>query len=184
MTRDMLEVPVGPGDHYLGRADAPVVLIEYGDFECPHCGRAYAAVREVLEAMGDDVRFIFRNFPLSEKHPHAQAAAEAAEAVAARGGNDAYWDMHDILFANQDALEPDDLLSYAESVGVDHLAVASDLSTGAMAARVREDLDGGLRSGVDGTPAFFVNGRRFAGDWSDPGSFAAALRAAARIGAR
>jgi protein-disulfide isomerase len=184
MTRDILEMPVGPDDHYLGPANAPVVLIEYGDFECPHCGRAFTAVREVLEALGDEVRFIFRNFPLIEVHPHAQAAAEAAESVAAHGGNDAYWDMHDILFTNQDALGTDDLLSYAEAVGVDPLAVASDLSTGAMAARVRGDLEGGLRSGVNGTPAFFVNGRRLVGDWSDPESFAAALRAASRTVAR
>jgi protein-disulfide isomerase len=184
MIRDVLETPPGPDDHYLGPADAPVVLVQYGDFECPHCARAHAAVRTALAELGEEVRFIFRSFPLIEKHSHAQAAAEAAESVAAHGGNDAYWDMHDILFANQDALEPDDLLSYAESLGVDHTAVANDLSTGVMAARVREDLDGGLRSGVNGTPAFFVNGRRFTGDWSNPAVFSAALRAAARAVAR
>ena len=176
----MLRDPVGPEDHYLGPADAPVVLVEYGDYECPHCARAHAVMQVVLAELAEDVRFVFRNFRLGEIHPHAQMAAEAAESVGAHGGNDAFWDTHDLLFANQDALDPDDLLDYAAAVGVDRTAVAQDLATGAMTARVRADFKSGIRSGVNGTPTFFVNGRRFDGKWADAVAFATALRAAAR----
>jgi protein-disulfide isomerase len=180
----ILSVPPGPDDHYQGPADAPVVLVEYGDYECPHCGRAHEVLREVLAHLGDEVRFVFRNFPLSEAHPQAEIAAEAAESVARLGGNDAFWAMHDMLYANQDALEELDLLGYAEAAGVDPDVVAGDLSTGAMRARVRADFKSGVRSGVNGTPTFFVNGLRFEGDWTTPGAFAGALRGAARSGAR
>lgn len=183
MSNGVLQPPVGPADHCRGPAGAPVTLVEYGDYECPHCGRAYVVLATVLPALGDDVRFAFRNFPLAQSHPHAQSAAEAAESVAAHGGARAFWAVHDLLYENQDALEPDDLLEYAKRTGVDPALVASDLSTGAMAARVRADFKSGTRSGVNGTPTFFVNGRRFDGDWEDPAAFAAALRAAAR-GAR
>jgi protein-disulfide isomerase len=184
MKQETLGPPPGPEDHYLGPADAPAVLVEYGDYECPHCAAAHAVIRQVLEEAGDEVRFIFRHFPLVEIHPAAQAAAETAESGAAHRGNDAFWDLHDILFANQDALDADDLLGYAESIGVDSAAVADDLSTGAMSARVRDDFEGGLRSGVTGTPTFFLNGRRFDGDWRDPDVLGAAVRAAARTAAR
>jgi protein-disulfide isomerase len=173
MSAGILHTPVGPGDHYLGPADAPIVLVEYGDYECPHCARAHAVLQPTLQQLGDDVRFIFRNFPLAEVHPHAPAAADAAESVAAHGGNPAFWDMHDLLFENQDALETDD-----------PALVADDLSSGAMTARVRADFKSGVRSGVNGTPTFFVNGRRFEGNWADPVAFAAALRAAAHAGTR
>jgi protein-disulfide isomerase len=176
----ILSVLVGPEDHYLGPADAPIVLIQYGDFECPQCARARAVLQVVLPELDDEVRFIFRNFPLGEVHPHAQRAAAAAEPPATHGGNDAFWEMHDLLFENQDALEPDDLLGYAAAVGVDRMVVAHDLATGAMTARVRTDVEGGIRSGVNGTPAFFVNGRRFDGNWADAVAFATALRAVTR----
>jgi len=177
--RPTLTAPPGPADHYLGPADAPVVLVEYGDYQCPHCGRAHAVLQQVLAELGDAVRFIFRNFPLSESHPDADAAAEAAESVAAHGGNAAFWDMHDILYENQDALSVDDLLGYAAAAGVDAGAVADDLSSGAQRWRVRDDVRSGERSGVTGTPTFFVNGIRFEGDWSNPRAFAAALQDAA-----
>jgi protein-disulfide isomerase len=128
------------------------------------------------------VRLIFRNFPLAEIHPHAQPAAEAAESVAAHGGNPAFWKMHDLLFENQEALEPDDLVEYAAAAGVKPAVVAQDLSTGAMKARVRADFKSGVKSGVNGTPTFFINGRRFDGNWGDPVAFAASLRAAAHAG--
>ena len=184
MSQAVLHPPVGPEDHCLGPAGAPVALVEYGDYECPHCGRAYIVLATVLPELGDEVRFAFRNFPLAQSHPHAQSAAEAAESVAAHGGDKAFWDMHDFLYENQDALEPDDLLEYARRAGVDPALVATDLATGAMAARVRADFRSGTRSGVNGTPTFFVNGRRFDGNWEDPAAFAAALRAAAHAGAR
>src|SRR4029450_8502623 len=122
----ILSVLVGPEDHYRGPVDASVVLIEYGDFECPHSARAHAILQTVLPELGEDVRFIFRGFPLEQIHAHAQMAAEAAESIAAHGGNGAFWEMHDLLFANQDALELDDLLGYASAVGVDWTVVAED----------------------------------------------------------
>lgn len=183
MSNGVLTPPAGPDDHVLGPSHAPVTLVEYGDYECPHCGRAHVVLQTVLSGLGDQVRVIFRNFPLAEIHPHAQAAAEAAESVAAHGGNDAFWAMHDALYENQDALETDDLLEYALAAGVEPARVASDLASGAMTNRVRRDFRSGIRSGVNGTPTFFVNGRRFNGDWTDPVAFAAALREAARAGA-
>lgn len=179
MSHPKLNPTVGPDDHYLGPADAAVVLVEYGDYECPHCGRAHAILQEVLGRLRDRVRYVFRNFPMSDVHPDADTAAEAAESVASRGGNGAFWDMHDMLFENQDALSIDDLLGYADAAGVDAGAVAGDLSTGARRARVQADVASGMRSGVDGTPAFFVNGSRFTGDWTDATAFAAALEGSA-----
>jgi protein-disulfide isomerase len=184
MKQGQLNPPVGPEDHYLGPADAPIVLVEYGDYECAHCGRAHAVVQRVLADLGDSIRFVFRNFPLTEMHPHAEAAAEAAESVATHGGNAAFWDMHDLLYANQDALGMDDLLNYAEAAGVDPHAVAVDLSSGTQRPRVRADVKSGARSGVNGTPTFFVNGQRFEGEWTDPQTFASALRSAAFAGSR
>jgi NhaA family Na+:H+ antiporter len=174
--------PIGPDDHCLGPADAPVTLIAYGDYECPHCVRAQAVVAEVIERRGDTIRYVYRHFPLTDIHPHAAVAAEAAESVAVHGGEDAFWDMHNMLFANQDALEIDDLLGYAGAAGVDVVAVAEDLSRRIERRRVRADADGGLRCGVCGTPTFFVNGSRYEGKWTDISRFAAALaEAAARI---
>ena len=184
MSEGKLTPPVGPDDHVRGPADAPVTLVEYGDYECPHCGRAHPIVNAVLQELGDEVRFVYRNFPLAEAHPHAEPAAEAAESVGARGGEDAFWAMHDALFENQDALEPDDLLQYAEEAGVDPSGVVEDLSTGAMRPRVRADFRSGVRSGVNGTPTFFVNGRRFDGDWTDPAAFASALHGSIPTGTR
>jgi protein-disulfide isomerase len=177
-----LTPPVGPDDHARGPRDAPVTLVEYGDYECPHCGRAYGVLETVLSALPRDVRLVFRNFPLSEVHPHALAAAEAAESVAAHAGNDAFWAMHDLLFENQEALEREDLLAYTSSAGADPNEVADDLANGTPLERVKRDFKSGVRSGVNGTPTFFINGLRFDGNWSDPAAFTAALRAAARQG--
>jgi protein-disulfide isomerase len=176
----ILAPDVGPQDHVRGRADARITLVEYGDYECPHCGRAYQVLEAILPGLEDDVRFVFRNFPLSESHPHAEQAAEAAESVAAHAGNDAFWAMHAMLYENQDALDVDDLLGYAEAAGADPARVADDLSRGAQNARVRADFRSGVRSGVNGTPTFFINGHRFDGNWSDPDAFASALEDAAR----
>jgi protein-disulfide isomerase len=179
MNRESLRPPLRPEDHYQGPADAPIVLVEYGDFECPHSRRAYHVVREVLDRLGDRVRFVFRHFPITDVHRHASLAAEAAESVSVRAGNGAFWDMHDILFENQDALELDDLLGYAVAAGAEMDAVAADLATNAWQARVAADIESGMRSGVEATPAFFVNGARFDGDWTDPAGFADALLDAA-----
>lgn len=172
----ILSQPVGPDDHSLGPADAPITLVEYGDYECPECRLAYLVLADVLEHAGDHVRFVFRNFPLTDQHPHAMAAAEAAEATARRGGEEAFWSVHDLLYENQDALQHDDLIEYAAASGVDPAAVADDLSSGAMRERVQRDIRSGTRSGVRNPPVFFVNGRRFEGDWTDPVAFSEALQ--------
>src|SRR3954454_7204255 len=139
MSNGTLAPPVGPEDHVQGSEHAPVTLVEYGDFECPHCGRAHAVVEQLRRELGDSLRFVYRNFPLNEAHPHAEHAAEAAESVAARGGNPALWEMRDLLFENQESLKDEDLVAYASSIGVEEAAVADDLSSGAMANRVHRD---------------------------------------------
>jgi protein-disulfide isomerase len=168
--------PVGPDDHAAGPADAPVTLVEYGDFECPYCGMAYPIVQAIQQKLGDRLRFVYRHFPLKEAHPHAQHAAEAAEAAAAHGK---FWEMHDTLFERQHALEDDDLVRYARDLGLDAARVARELAEGAHARSVRDDFRSGVRSGVNGTPTFFVNGERYDGAWADEPSFVRALRAAA-----
>ena len=155
-----LYLDVDPGrDHIRGPVDAPVTLVEYGDFECPYCGRAEPAVRGLLQEFGD-VGYVWRNLPLSDVHPHAQLAAEAAEAAATQGR---FWEMHDVLLAHQDALDPDDLVRYAQQIGLDVEQFASDLRTHAGVGRVADDVDSADLSGVSGTPTFFVNGRRHYG---------------------
>jgi Na+/H+ antiporter NhaA len=160
-------------DHFRGPADAPVTVVEYGDFECPYCGRAEPVVRELLQAFGD-VRYVWRHLPLSDVHPNAQLAAEAAEAAAVQG---AFWEMHDLLLDHQDALHPRDLMSYAERLGLDTERFVEDLRSHAGATRVAEDVDSADLSGVSGTPTFFVNGRRHYGAY-DIGALSAAVRAA------
>jgi len=171
-----LDRPVSPDDHVLGPVDAPLVLVQYGDYACPDTARARPILRTLLEALGDDVRFVFRNFPHSDTSAQAARAAEAAESVAVHGGEEAFWDMHEILLANQDALETDDVIGYAGACGVDMAAVADDLASGAGRPRVRADFESGLRSGVNDTPAFYVNGVCYEDDWSDARAFIAALR--------
>lgn len=185
-TRATLRAPVSENDHVRGNASAPVTLVEYGDFECPHCARAHPVVHEVQRRFGARLRFVFRNFPLTEIHPHAMHAAEAAEAVASLGGADAYWRMHDAIFAHaqesQHALSDRHLVQWASESGVEGAEVERALAIDAYEERVRADFMGGVRSGVNGTPTFFINGVRFDGDWSDAGTFAQLLdRAAARV---
>jgi protein-disulfide isomerase len=149
-------------DHVQGPRAAPVTLVEYGDFECPYCGQAYPVVKELLSRQGTAVRLVFRNFPLAEIHPHARRAAEAAEAAGAQGK---FWEMHDLLYERQDALEDEDLVAYAAEIGLDLDRFQVELAQNAHAARVREDFMSGVRSGVNGTPTFFINGRRHDGNW-------------------
>jgi protein-disulfide isomerase len=173
----LLRVPIGPHDHLQGASDAPVTLLEYGDYECPHCGRAYPIVKQVQRRVGNLMSFAFRNFPLTEMHPHAELAAEAAEAAGARGK---FWPMHDMIFEHQwDGLEQRDLVQYAAAVGLDGMAVERDLVAHTYLPRVREDFLSGVRSGVNGTPTFFINGVRFDGDWTDVDAFVAAITEAA-----
>jgi protein-disulfide isomerase len=171
-----LTVPVTADDHQQGPEDAPVTLVEYGDFQCSYCGEAYPVVQQVQEAMGDGMRFVYRHFPLTEIHENAGVAAEASESAAAQG---AFWPYHDRLFEHQDALSPSDLVAHAEALGLDAAQVEQDLESGARVEPVREDFMGGVRSDVNGTPTFFINGRRYDGP-PDPESLLDALKAAAR----
>jgi protein-disulfide isomerase len=154
-----LTVPVSAGrDHIQGPPEAPVTLVEYGDYQCPYCGAAFPIIKQVQEAMGPDLRFVFRNFPIVTAHAHAETAAEAAEAAAAQGK---FWEMHDVLYENQRRLEDDDLHGYAAGLGLDLPTFDDDLAKHVYAARVHEDFMSGVRSGVNGTPTFYVNGIRY-----------------------
>jgi protein-disulfide isomerase len=144
-------------DHIQGPADAPATLLEYGDYECPYCGAAYPIVKQVQAQMGSRLRFVFRNFPITTSHPHAEQAAEAAEAAAAQGR---FWEMHDYLYEHQRHLEPDDLRAYAGELGLDLDRFEDELAQHAHAERVRDDFMSGVRSGVNGTPTFYINGAR------------------------
>jgi Na+/H+ antiporter NhaA len=169
-----LYIDVDPGlDHIRGPIDAPVTVVEYGDFECPYCGQAEPIIRELLGDFGD-VRYVWRHLPLSDVHPNAQLAAEASEAAADQG---AFWEMHDLLFAHQDALRPADLVRYAEQLGLDVERFTNALREHAGAARVAEDVDSADLSAVAGTPTFFINGRRHYGAY-DIVTLSAAVRAA------
>jgi Na+/H+ antiporter NhaA len=144
-------------DHIRGPEEAPVTLVEYGDFECPYCGQAEAVIRELLASSEDDLRYVWRHLPLNDVHPHAQTAAEASEAAAAQGK---FWEMHDTLLAHQDALTPPDLRRYAEELGLDVERFWDELRRRVHAPRVAEDVASAELSGVSGTPTFFINGRR------------------------
>jgi protein-disulfide isomerase len=163
-------------DHIRGPADAAVTLVEYGDYECPYCGAAYPIVKELQARMGDRLRFVFRNFPISTSHPHAEQAAEAAEAGAAQGR---FWEMHDLLYENQTHLRDQDLHAYAEQLGIDVERFDKDLAEHVHAPRVREDFMSGVRSGVNGTPSFYVNGARHDDSYDFETLLAALERAAA-----
>lgn len=170
-----LTVPAGERDHAQGPATAAVTLVEYGDYECPYCGQAYQVVKDLQQQFGERLRFVFRNFPLRESHPHAEQAAEAAEAA---GAQDKFWEMHDALYEHQRALDERDLVRYVEQVGVDGSGLKRDLGQHTHADRVREDFMSGVRSGVNGTPTFFINGERYDGSF-DVDSLRAAVQDAA-----
>jgi len=158
MTR--LTPSLGPRDHIQGSARAPIQLVEYGDFECPHCGAAYPIVKAIQRALGPNLLFAYRHFPLTRIHSHAEHAAEMAEAA---GDHGKFWQMHDLLFENQEALEDEQLARYAESLGIDPAWAAAALVENRFAPRVREEFASGVRSGVNGTPTFFINGFRYDG---------------------
>jgi protein-disulfide isomerase len=176
-----LSLPVSKKrDHIRGAADAPVSLVEYGDYECPFCGAAHQIVTAILDRMAGGVQYAFRHFPLATVHPHAELAAEAAEAA---GAQRKFWDMHDMLYEHQRALEPQHLLLYAEALGLDLQQFGHDLASHVHAPRVREDFMSGVRSGVNGTPTFFINGVRHDGSWDFETLFMAVQRAAGQSAA-
>lgn len=168
--------PVSAEDHAAGPASAPVTLVEFGDYQCPHCGRAHAIIKEVQRAMGDRLRFVFRNFPITQSHEYAEHAAEAAEAAGAQGK---FWAMHDALYEHQHALDDAHLVQYARQLGLDAKRVAQEIEDEAHLDRVRADFMSGVRSGVNGTPTFFIDGVRYDGSW-EPDALLAALAAAAK----
>jgi NhaA family Na+:H+ antiporter len=157
-----LKPPVSDRDHIYGPADAPVTLVEYGDYECPHCRQVHPVINELRSRFGGRLRYVFRHLPLTSLHPHAQLAAEAAEAAAAQGK---FWEMHDLLFEHQEALNREDLLRYALLLDLDVERFERELDQGIHKDHVREDFMSGVRSGANGTPAFFLNDQRYDGPW-------------------
>jgi protein-disulfide isomerase len=155
-----LTPPVSSRDHIHGPTRPRLTLVEYGDFECPHCGHAHPVVKEIQRRLPRDLRFVYRHFPMTKTHPHAERAAEMAEAAAQHGK---FWSMHDTLFEHQDALDDESLVSYAAALNIDPQWARAALSDGRFQRRVRDDFSSGVRSGVNGTPTFFVNGARFDG---------------------
>ena len=152
-----LALPVGKRDHVQGSASAIVTLVEYGDYQCPFCGEAYPVIKKLQEYWGKQLRFVFRNFPLTRIHAYAQGAAEAAEAADGQGK---FWEMHDYLFEHQDALEIEDLVRAAGTLGLDTAKFRRELSGHVHSGRVREDVQSGIDSSVGGTPTIFINGVR------------------------
>jgi protein-disulfide isomerase len=172
-----LTLPVSERDHVQGPETAPVTLVEYGDFECPYCGAAHPIVKAIQRQLEDQLRFVFRHFPLSTAHPHAMTAAEAAEAAGAQGR---FWEMHDTLFENQQALDDVSLVTYARALGLDVERFEREMAAHVYAPRVREDFVSGVLSGVNGTPTFFINGARHDGSWDAESLLEALQEAGAR----
>jgi protein-disulfide isomerase len=152
-----LSIPVAQDrDHIRGPANAPVTLVQYGDYECPYSGAAFPIIKDIQSRMNERLRFVFRNFPI-DSHPHAQHAAEAAEAAGRQGK---FWEMHDLLFENQTRLRDEDVRGYADKLGLDVELIAKELNKHVNATRVHDDFMSGVRSGVQGTPTFYINGVR------------------------
>lgn len=173
-TETRLTIPVGGRDWCQGRDAGAATLLKYGDYQAEDCGAAHLVVRDLLRALGDEVRYVFRHFPLSSKHPHAENAAQVAEAAGAQGR---FWPLHDLLYTRQDQLDDEHLVQYAVSVGCDEAAVRRDLENETHLAKVREDFNSGVKSGVSRTPTFFIDEVRYDGP-VDAASLGAALREA------
>jgi len=166
-----LTPPVSARDHIEGHEDAPVTLVEYGDYQCPYCGEAHPVIKRLQKSLGKNLRFVFRNFPLTQSHPYAVVAAETAEAAALQGK---FWEMHDLIFENQEQLEPEILPAWAHQIRLDVNQFAKAISEGKVTKRIEEDYASGIESGVDGTPSFFINGIKYEGE-DDFDSLRAAL---------
>ncbi|GCE31783.1 hypothetical protein KDA_72670 [Dictyobacter alpinus] len=171
-----LTVPVSEQDHSQGPVTAPVTLVQYGDYECPYTRQSNTIVREIQQQLGDRLRFVFRNFPLLQIHPHALQAAEAAEAAAAQ---DKFWEMHDYIFHHQHTLEDADLARFADAVGLSQEQYQQDMHEHRYRDRIRDDEENGIRSGVEGTPTFFINGVRYDGSWEQEALLAALTQVSA-----
>jgi len=158
-----LSVPVSSDDHAVGLENAPLTVVEYGDYECPYCGQAFAIIQALQKAFGDSLRFVFRNLPFADMHPHAQQAAEMAQAVGVQGK---FWEMHDLLYENQRELGAKALLDYSAQAGANVQEVVAAIKSGEPRTRVERDLESAIRSGANGTPTFFINGERYDGSWA------------------
>ena len=159
-----LKPPVSEKDNLQGSAAAPIELVEYGDYQCPYCGAAYPMVKAIQKKMGDKLKFVFRNFPLAEAHPYATNAAIATEAAARQNK---FWEMHDILFEHQHQLDKASLIRYAEKIGLDVKKFELDLDRQEIQDKVASDFESGVRSGVNGTPTFFINGKKYNDSWDE-----------------
>jgi len=159
-----LKPPVNEKDHTEGSDLATIELVEYGDYQCPHCGAAYPVIKKIQKTFGEQIRFVFRNFPLSEIHPFAMAAAVATEAAALQ---DKFWEMHDIIFEHQQMLNEAGLLKMAGSAGLEMEKFKKDLQRADLQQKVEADFESGVRSGVNGTPSFFINANKFDGGAAD-----------------
>ncbi|WP_027381207.1 DsbA family protein [Chryseobacterium daeguense] len=156
-----LRIPVGENDHVQGNLEtAKIVLVEYGDYQCPHCGHAYPLVKKFVEEYGDDVAFVFRNFPLTDSHRFAMPAAAIAEAAGKQGK---FWEMHDLIYENQNQLSDEMLKESVKTLQLDFSTVEKDINESGIKEKIEEDFEGGVRSGVNGTPSFFVNDQK----WED-----------------
>ncbi|MCM0667345.1 DsbA family protein [Flavobacterium tyrosinilyticum] len=153
-----LKPAVSKTDHIQGKKDADIVIVEYGDYQCPYCGAAYPVLKEMMKKYGKQIKFVFRNFPLSEMHQYARPAAIAAEAAALQGK---FWEMHDAIYENQRTLSEPFLLELVEKLDLDPHQFNTDIKKSELAAKVDSDFESGILSGVNGTPSFFVNGRKF-----------------------
>ena len=160
----ILKPAVNSNDHIWGNINAPIELVEYGDYQCEHCGHAYPIIKAVQQEMGSNLKFVFRNFPLSEVHPDAFKAAVAAEAAALQKK---FWEMHDIIYENQERLTWEDLFLYADKIGLNLKLFKDDIRKDTIIAKVEADFESGIRSGVNGTPSFFINGKKYEGNWEE-----------------
>lgn len=152
-----LRAPVGQHDHTLGKPGAEITLVEYGDYECSHCGHAYPLIKKLTKEFSNDLLFVFRNFPMQESHPNAMIAAQAAEAA---GIQNKFWDMHDLIFEHQDELDENNLIYFAETLNLDVNQFQNDLHSPNIISKIESDFESGIRSGVNGTPTFFINDQR------------------------
>jgi len=159
-----LKPPVSEKDHMQGDKNAPIELVEYGDYQCPHCGAAYPIIKSIQKKMGSKLKFVYRNFPLAESHPNATNAAIATEAAAVQGK---FWEMHDVVFEHQQSLSDAALIKYAQKIGLDISKFESDFDKQEIQDKVESDLESGVRSGVNGTPSFFINGKKYNDSWDE-----------------
>jgi protein-disulfide isomerase len=174
MATTQLVPDVNEHDHVQGSPDAPVTLVEYGDFECPYCGQAHNTVKRLQQKFGNQLRFVFRNYPLVHSHPHAEHAAETAEIAASKGK---FWEMYDLLFAHQNQLSDKNLVQYAEQLNIDRQTFVQAMEEGVATKRIEEDAESGDQSGVEATPTFFINGQYYDGE-SDAASIGDAITSA------